>query len=896
MALRDYQQRAIDLLYAWMRYNAGNPCVVMPTGCHAKGQGILMADGHIKKVEEICVGDVVMGGDGTPRNVKALYHGESAMYKIIPIKGKSFIVNKEHILSLISTNEGKKWRYTTTGTEIANISVENYLQKSKNWKHLHKLYRGRVEHFAEESTVLPIPPYIVGILLGDGSLFNGASLTTPDPEIYEAWHEYLASIGCTVKIRPKRGTNCSVHQAVTPNLKIPGAHAARGMSKINRLLKEAGLWRMKSKDKSVPHQYKTSNTANRLELLAGLIDTDGYLGTNCYDWISKSEQLAKDVVFICNSVGLRAVYSSCIKTCTNTGKSDEYFRVSISGDCNMIPCRVKRKQASPRKQKKRVSVTGFSVEYVGWGEYYGFEVDGDHLYMLDDFTVTHNSGKSHVIAGLCRDILTRWPQSRILVLSHVKELLEQDAEKILLAWPEAPLGIYSAGIGSRDVGMPVTVAGIQSVRDKAEMLGYVDLVIVDEAHTINHKAEGGYRKLLDELKAVNPNMRIVGLTATPYRLGHGLISEHGAIFDGLVEPVSVAELIARGYLAPLRSKLTDAQLSVDGVGKRGGEYIEHELQQAVNNIDDNERIVDEVISRAGDRKAWLFFCAGVAHSMAIRDTLRARGVSTETVTGETPKAERERIIRDYKAGRITALTNANVLTTGFDYPDIDLIAMLRPTLSPGLYVQMAGRGMRLKSHTDHCLVLDFAGNVKRHGPITDVAPPKHKGTGTGDAPVKVCEQCAELVHTSIKVCPACGYEFPPVEKEPLTLHGEDIMGGPEEMRVREWLWYVKQSRAKQINMLCVDYYNAELTGDKVTEYITILHDGYARYKAEITLRDIIAGCGADISLANGINENYLEQLAEVLNDADAPETVTIKKDGRYYRVLARHWQTAAVGA
>lgn len=506
------------------------------------------------------------------------------------------------------------------------------------------------------------------------------------------------------------------------------------------------------------------------------------------------------------------------------------------------------------------------------------------------------SGKSHVIAGLCRDILTRWPQSRILVLSHVKELLEQDAEKILLAWPEAPLGIYSAGIGSRDVGMPLTVAGIQSVRDKASMLGYVDLVIVDEAHTISHKAEGGYRKLLDELKAVNPNMRIVGLTATPYRLGHGLISEHGATFDGLVEPVSVAELVSRGYLAPLRSKLTGAQLSVDGVGKRGGEYIEHELQQAVNNADDNERIVDEVISRAGNRKAWLFFCAGVAHSMAIRDALRARGVSTETVTGETPKAERERIIRDYKAGRITALTNANVLTTGFDYPDIDLIAMLRPTLSPGLYVQMAGRGMRLKRHTDHCLVLDFAGNVKRHGPITDVAPPKHKGQGTGDAPVKVCEQCSELVHTSVKVCPACGYEFPPAEKEPLTLHGEDIMGGPEEMRVREWLWYVKQSRAKQINMLCVDYYSAELTGDKVTEYITILHDGYARYRAEITMRGIIEGCGADISLVSGIDEDYLEQIAEVLNNADAPETVTIKKDGRYYRVLDRQWKRAAVGA
>lgn len=506
------------------------------------------------------------------------------------------------------------------------------------------------------------------------------------------------------------------------------------------------------------------------------------------------------------------------------------------------------------------------------------------------------SGKSVVCAELCKDILTRWPQSRILVLSHVKELLEQDAEKILLAWPEAPLGIYSAGIGSRDVGMPLTVAGIQSVRDKASMLGYIDLVVVDEAHTISHKAEGGYRKLLDELKSVNPNMRIVGLTATPYRLGHGLISEHSAIFDGLVEPVSVAELVSRGYLAPLRSKLTDAQLSVDGVSRRGGEYVEHELQRAVNNTDDNERIVDEVIARAGNRRAWLFFCTGVAHAEAICGVLRSHGVIAEVVSGSTPTAERDRILTDFKAGRVKAISNVSVLTTGFDYPGIDLIAMCRPTMSPGLYIQTVGRGMRIAPDKTDCLVLDFAGNVKRHGPITEVKPPKHNGAGTGDAPVKVCEQCAELVHTSIKVCPACGYEFPPAEKEPLALHGDDIMGGPEEMRVREWLWYVKRSKAKQINMLCVDYYNAELTGDKVTEYITILHDGYARYKAEITMRGIIEGCGADISLVSGIDEDYLEQIAEVLNNADAPETVTIKKDGRYYRVLDRHWKRAAVGA
>jgi DNA repair protein RadD len=122
---------------------------------------------------------------------------------------------------------------------------------------------------------------------------------------------------------------------------------------------------------------------------------------------------------------------------------------------------------------------------------------------------------------------------------------------------------------------------------------------------------------------------------------------------------------------------------------------------------------------AGERKAWLVFCTGVKHAEHVAEVLRQHGVATECVLGETPKKERERIIADFKAGRIRALTNANVLTTGFDYPDIDLIAMLRPTMSASLYVQMAGRGMRVKSHTDHCLVLDFAGVVEAHGPITN---------------------------------------------------------------------------------------------------------------------------------------------------------------------------------
>ena len=301
------------------------------------------------------------------------------------------------------------------------------------------------------------------------------------------------------------------------------------------------------------------------------------------------------------------------------------------------------------------------------------------------------AGKSHIVAELCKDAVQNWPDTRILMLTHVKELILQNAEKMREHWPNAPLGIYSASIGRKELDEPITFAGIQSISKKSAQIGHVDLIIIDECHLVSHKDEGGYRSLIAELTAINPALRVIGLTATPYRLGHGLITDAPAIFSALIEPVSIEELIYKGFLATLRSKPTKAKLSTDGVHKRGGEFIESELQAAMNTDDNNYAVVREIISRADDRKAWLFFCAGVAHAEAVRDVLKEHGVTAECVTGATSKTERERILREYKAGKIKALTNANVLTTGFDYPNIDLIAMMRPTMSPALYVQKIGR-------------------------------------------------------------------------------------------------------------------------------------------------------------------------------------------------------------
>ena len=497
------------------------------------------------------------------------------------------------------------------------------------------------------------------------------------------------------------------------------------------------------------------------------------------------------------------------------------------------------------------------------------------------------SGKSHIIAALCKDALTKWPETRVLMLTHVKELIEQNHEKMLQHWPDAPVGIYSASIGRKELGEPITFAGIQSVRSKGDQIGYVNLVIIDEAHTVSHKDTGGYRTLLNKLTEINPDLRVVGLTASPYRLGHGMITEKPAIFDDLIEPVTIEELVANKYLSTLRSKVTEFALDVSNVHKRNGEYIESELQAAVDTKDQNERVVREVLARAGDRKAWLFFCVGVAHAHHIANLLCAHGVPAACVTGDTPKAERERIIDEFKAGKLRALTNANVLTTGFDYPDIDLIAMLRPTMSPGLYVQMAGRGLRPKSHIDHCLVLDFAGNVSRHGPITKVKPPSKGTSGEGEAPAKPCPECHEIVHLSAKTCPSCGYVFPPPAPKNFRLHDDDIMGRRgNQLIVKNWQWRKHISKASGKEMVAVTYYG-KLHERPITEFFPVTHEGFVGQRAIKNVLEI-ATRGNDVGDVQAIVAS-LEGMVDNMNKVTPPIAIEYKREGRYERVVRRIW-------
>ncbi|MCX5674881.1 MAG: DEAD/DEAH box helicase family protein [Planctomycetota bacterium] len=385
-----------------------------------------------------------------------------------------------------------------------------------------------------------------------------------------------------------------------------------------------------------------------------------------------------------------------------------------------------------------------------------------HLRERDDnpcVVIPTGGGKTPVMATICRDAVSLWG-GRVLVLAHVKELLEQTAGTLARMAPDLPMGIYSAGLGRRDLGYAVTVAGIQSVWRRACDLDAFDLVIIDEAHMIPPEGDGMYRQFLSDAKAVNPRVRTIGLTATPYRMSSGTICKADHFLNAVCYEIGVRELIVQGYLCRLRTKAGSEKADWSELHVRGGEYIAGEVEAMM----DTDRLVRsacaEIVEHTKGRKACLVFASGIQHGLHIQRVLEGdHGVRCGFVCGDTPTAQRDETIREFCEGRLPYLANVNVLTTGFDAPNVDCVAMLRPTLSPGLYYQMVGRGFRTYLGKNDCLVLDFGGNVLRHGPV-DAIKVTEPGSGDGEAPAKECPDCHAVIAAGYAVCPECGHEFP----------------------------------------------------------------------------------------------------------------------------------------
>lgn len=463
-----------------------------------------------------------------------------------------------------------------------------------------------------------------------------------------------------------------------------------------------------------------------------------------------------------------------------------------------------------------------------------------HLRMRDDnpcVVIPTGGGKTPVMATICKDAVVAWG-GRVLIVAHVKELLEQSADKLRVVCPEVKFGIYSAGLKRRDTQAPVIVAGIQSIYKRACELGPIDLILVDEAHMIPPEGEGMYQQFLAEARVVNPAVRVIGLTATPYRLKSGLICTPDHFLNHVCYEVGVRELIVQGYLSPLISKAGINKADFEGLHVRAGEFVADEVE----NLMDDDRLVEaacgETVSYAADRKAVLIFASGIKHGEHIVRMLRERhGIECGFVTGETPTRERDAVLNRFRRGELRFLCNVNVLTTGFDAPHIDCVVLLRPTLSPGLYYQMVGRGFRLHPGKANCLVLDFGGNVVRHGPVDAIRIQERSG-GNGAAPAKECPECLSVIAAGYARCPDCGYEFPPPERQKHEAQATEagILSGQvtdtkyEVMDISYSVHTKRDAPPDAPKSMRVDYRLG--LNHWQSEFICVEHDGYARQKAE----------------------------------------------------------------
>jgi len=349
--------------------------------CLGKGTKVLMYNGLLQKVEDLKTGDLLMGDDSSPRQVLSTTTGQEMMYWVRQNKGIDYRVNESHILSLKRSRT--EWRHQNG--DVLNISVKEYLGQTAQFKTSYKGYKTAVE-FAEKS--LPVHPYFLGLWLGDGTSEN-SNLSTTDEEVVSYLETYSQELGLHLKKHPQDAQKRPIYCIANDRQHTMG-YSLHGMLRALGVLGS----------KHIPQDYLINSTAKRLELLAGLIDSDGhYLAqSNGFEMTQKNEGLAREIKFLCDSLGFRTSLTAKKAQITSIGFENMVWRLRIYGDLDKVPVRIQRKQPNPWKSKINWQVTGIRVEQDQVDDYYGFELDGNGLFLLEDMTVTHNTSMVLAVA------------------------------------------------------------------------------------------------------------------------------------------------------------------------------------------------------------------------------------------------------------------------------------------------------------------------------------------------------------------------------------------------------------------------------------------------------------------------------------------------------------------
>jgi DNA repair protein RadD len=497
------------------------------------------------------------------------------------------------------------------------------------------------------------------------------------------------------------------------------------------------------------------------------------------------------------------------------------------------------------------------------------------------------SGKAVVIAELCRLLFDTWPDQhpRTVVLVPGKELAQQNAEKLAALMPNhLSIGFYSASLGRKQAGADVIVATIGSIYRDAHRLGNIKAVVIDEAHLVRTDGveAGRYRHFLSDL-ARTCTFRVVGFTATPFR-GNGVWLTDGdaPLFTGVAHEVRMQELLDAGYLAPLVRPVDVAtRIDTAGISTSNGDYNIGELAERVERY--LPAAAAEAAQLASGRRKWIAFCTTVANAEHFVELLTAQGISTALVCGETPKAEREARIADFRSGRLRCLVTVLALAIGFDVPDVDCVLWLRPTQSPVLYVQGSGRGTRIAEGKADCLWLDFSDTTERLGPVDAIRGRKKRAKTDQGAPFVLCENCgARVMPASALVCPECGAQLREPEIEAArAVSNAPILAHQARPKINVYpvtrVEYAIHSKPGKPDSLRVEYYSG--LRRVAQEWICFEHGGFARAKAEAWW---------DRRSAQPAPRATDDALA-LASELSEPAAITVNESGQYSEIIGYHW-------
>jgi DNA repair protein RadD len=369
------------------------------------------------------------------------------------------------------------------------------------------------------------------------------------------------------------------------------------------------------------------------------------------------------------------------------------------------------------------------------------------------------TGKALCVAMMSNQIVRHG--KRVLNLTHDRGLVGQNHAELLTYEPLIDAGIYSAGLSRKDTGHAAMFAGIQSYVNHAYDSGRFDYILIDEAHRVPPGDQGQYQKVFEVERKKNPDIRIIGLTATPFRMGQGsLIEGDDRLFDEICYEAFYLDMVRDGYLSMVTAQIGKGSADLIGVHIRRGEYVESEAEEAFMAVLPSQ--VSAIIEAGKNRKKWLIFATSVRHAEALQQALNEH-VKTGIVVGGDEK-NRDKTINTFKHDDMRACVNVNIMTTGTNVPAIDMLVLCRATHSTSLYVQMIYRGTRLSPGKKDCRVLDFGQNTLRHGPI-DTASQSRSGGGGKEPLGRQCPECDTVSPIGSAVCIACGFVFPKPQRK-----------------------------------------------------------------------------------------------------------------------------------